>query len=49
MFNMFKNSSFESIQKELFKDNVDIDIIQKAISKGIDINTLDSISTLPYQ
>jgi ankyrin repeat protein len=41
MFNIFKNSGFESFQKELFSDNVDINVIEKGIKKGIDINKID--------
>jgi len=41
MFNLFKNSTYESFQKELFSDNINLNKIQKSIDKGIDINTLD--------
>ena len=41
MFNLFKNSSNESFQKELFSEDIDINKIQKDIDSGIDINTID--------
>ncbi len=41
MFNLFKNSTNESFQKELFSDDININKIQKDIDKGIDINTID--------
>ena len=41
MLGIFKNSGFESFQKELFSNNVNISVIEKGIRKGIDINKLD--------
>ena len=41
MFNLFKNSTNESFQKELFSDNIDLKKIQKNIDKGMDINSID--------
>jgi len=41
MFQLFKNSSFESFQKELLNDNINVNKIQKDIDSGIDINSVD--------
>ncbi len=41
MFKLFKNSTNDSFQKELFNDNININKIQNDIDKGIDINTID--------
>ena len=41
MFKLFKNSTYESFQKELFSDKINLKKIQKDIDNGIDINTVD--------
>jgi ankyrin repeat protein len=41
MFNLFKNSTNESFQKELFSENINVNKIQKDIDNGIEINTID--------
>jgi ankyrin repeat protein len=41
MFNLFKNSTNESFEKELFSENININKIQKDIDNGIEINTID--------
>ena len=41
MFKLFRNSTNEAFQKELFSDDININQIQKDIDNGIDINTID--------
>jgi len=41
MFKLFKNSTNESFQKELFSENINVNKIQKDINNGIEINTID--------
>ena len=41
MFKLFKNSTNESFQKELFNEKINVNKIQKDIDNGMEINTID--------